>query len=124
MTPSITIRAIECFEVSGIGMLTELQHFFDGLPSDTIVQSTNSHKKWRVTKRIFFNHTHGKQKVFANETPANLHFSFDRAANIEALAQAILDKEADNIYQYVLKPIGHTSKPPVGDTMELVTSEQ
>lgn len=52
------------------------------------------------------------------------HFSFQSPVqeNIEKFKSDIADKETKGIYQYSIAPIGHESKPKIGDVLEVEPS--
>jgi hypothetical protein len=66
-----------------------------------------------------FNHTWQEQKVFPNEEPAYSHFAFRTVENAADSKKAILDREAQQIYQYTLQPVGHADKPREGEVLKI-----
>ncbi len=46
------IKIIECFNITGIGLLTELQHNENGISPDTEIIDLKTETKWTITKRV------------------------------------------------------------------------
>lgn len=111
------IQVVDSWETTAFGVIAELHHDFDGLASGTIIRSTTKEKEWRVKKRILFYHTFDRQKKFSNELTTYIHASFDSLEKQVISSKNILDKEEQNIFQYQLQQIGHSSKPDVGDVL-------
>lgn len=121
MTNPQTIQVVDSWNTTAFGVIAELQHAFKGLANGIIIKSTTVDKEWRVKKRVLFYHTLDRQKKFAIEATTNIHSSFDSIEKKFQSTKKILDKEAQNVFQYQLHPVGHSSKPDVGDILILVT---
>ena len=117
MTNPQTIQVFDSWQTTAFGVIAELHNDFDGLASGTIIKSTTRDKEWRVKKRILFYHTFDRQKTFSNELTTYVHASFDSIEKQVISSKNILDKEEQNVFQYQLQPIGHSSKPDVGDIL-------
>jgi len=46
------IKIIECFNISRLGLMTELQHFENGIPPGTQIIDLNTEESWIVKKRV------------------------------------------------------------------------
>jgi len=46
------VKIIECFNITGIGLLTELQHNENGIAPDTEIVDLNTETNWTITKRV------------------------------------------------------------------------
>ncbi len=57
--------------------------------------------------------------MFPNEEPAYAHFSFRSVEDAIHSKEAILDREARQIYQYTLQPVGHADKPREGEGLKI-----
>ncbi len=122
MTTAQNIQVIESWNITTLGIIVEIFHNLDGLKNGTIVKSTVTNKEWRIEKRLLFYHILERQIKFPNEITTYIHLSF---ANIEEQiisSKNILDKEAQNIFQYQLQPIEHNSKPNIDDILKLVVN--
>jgi hypothetical protein len=105
------IQVINCWDLNSIGIIAELRHECDGLHYGLIMKSLKSGNEWRIMKRILYNHIFDKQKVFPNEITTVSILNFASIDKQIISAKIILDKEADNIFQYHIQPIGHILKP-------------
>jgi hypothetical protein len=123
MTNPQTIHVIDSWDTTAFGVIAELQHDFEGLASGTIIKSTTTDKEWRVKKRVLFYHTFDRQKKFENEVTTYVHASFESIEKQILSSKNILDKEEQKVFQYQLHPIGHSSKPNVGDILKPVVIE-
>jgi hypothetical protein len=117
MTTSKIIQIIDSWATSAFGVIAELQHNFKGLTSGTIIKSTTTDKEWRVKKRVLFYHTFDRQKKFVNEVTTYIHARFNSIEKQILSSENILEKEEKNVFQYQLQPLGHSSKPDVGDIL-------
>jgi hypothetical protein len=117
MTSLKTIQIIDSWEITAFGVIAELHHDFDGLKTGIIIKSAMTDKEWRVEKRILFYHTFDRQKKFSNELTTYIRASFNNLEKQAISSKNILDKEEQNVFLYQLQPIGHSSKPDVGDIL-------
>ena len=99
------------FTISGRGIIVELQHFQQGLEKGTLLTSEQSGLSWEVKARIHFDHAEGKQLIYENESTEWILLKFNKLAERNKSLEVIQTKEADHIFQYLLKPVGHTEKP-------------
>ena len=124
MTNTQIIQVIDSWDLTLRGIIAELRHQLDGLPTDSVIKSQTTYKEWKVKNRILFHHTLSKQKRFPNEITTLTHSSFGSVDNMLASEMKILEGEKQNIFQYHLQPLGHNSKPVVGDTLIPLTSQK
>jgi hypothetical protein len=111
---------VTSYNITGRGVIADIQHVRQGLPPGTELYSQESGKEWRVKNRLLFSHTDQEQQVFPNEEPAYAHFSFRSVEDAFNPKKAILDREAQQIYQYTLQPVGHADKPPEGEVLTII----
>jgi hypothetical protein len=117
MTNQHKALAVDSFNITGMGIVVYLQHSYQGLPTGTELLCTESGRIWRVKSRLLFDHA--EQEVFPNETPAHVHFSFSSIDKLLHSKKAILDGEAQKIYQYILEPVHHADKPRAGQALTI-----
>jgi len=122
MTNPQTIEVIDSWELTSRGIIADLRHQLDGLPTGSIMKSQTTDKEWRVKNRILFHHTLNRQKKFPSEITAYTYSSFGSVDNMLASEKIILEREKQNIFQYQLQAVEHNSKPVVGDTLLLLTT--
>jgi hypothetical protein len=106
---------LKSFDITGRGIIAEIQHNRHGLPPGTELQSRINCRIWKIKHRLLFNHTYDEQRLFDNEETAYSHFAFRSLENREKSGTDILNKEAEGIYQYSLEPQGHGEKPEEGE---------
>jgi hypothetical protein len=124
MTNPQAIEVIDSWDLTSRGIIADLQHQLDGLPTGSIIKSQTTDKEWRVNNRILFHHTLDRQKKFPNEITTYTHSSFGSVDNMLASEKKILEREKQNIFQYQLQSVGHNSKPVIGDTLLLLTTNK
>ncbi len=44
------VTIVECFNISRVGLMTELQHFENGIPPETQIIDVNTKESWIVLK--------------------------------------------------------------------------
>jgi len=98
MTNSPFIEVIESFDLTTLGIIAELRHFYFGLPEGTRLKSETHDKEWMVKRRILFYHTMVNQKKFKGESITHSHLKFETLEDRLASANHILGKENDHIY--------------------------
>ena len=110
---------VKSFNITGRGIIVEIQHKRQGLPPGTELQSQTKGQIWRVKYRLFFNHTLDEHRLFGNEETSYSHFSFRSLESRHRSRTDILSKEAEGIYQYSLEPEGHKEKPEEGEKLKI-----
>jgi hypothetical protein len=102
---------LESFSVAGRGVLVEMQHSENGLKQGTILHSIHSGLSWEIKSRVLFDHVMAAQKIFVNETISFMLLKFASTDKREESINNIKQKEASNIFQYMISPLGHEQKP-------------
>ncbi len=113
------VLILKSFDITGRGIIAEIQHNRQGLPPGTELQSRINGRIWKVKHRLVFNHIYNKHRLFDNEEIGYSHFAFRSPENREKSGTDILNKEAEGIYQYSLEPEGHSEKPEEGEKLEI-----
>lgn len=118
-----TIKILDSFQIQGRGILTELQHFENGLTPSTHVFDKNGNS-WLVKSRVFS----GNLMIFDEEVV------FDNEISTEHISKVISDEEkrredarieqgkrAQGIYWYLLVSTDkkQKEKPEPGSVLEI-----
>ncbi len=101
----------------GRGIVLELQHTLLGLQQGTILIAKSSNLKWKISARILFNHAVHQQKHFKCESVEYSLFSFSSLEKRNKSIQAIVNKENQGIFQYMIESIEHGNKPEDGEVL-------
>jgi len=117
-----SVKIIECYTITGRGLLTEIQHSLDGLPPNTILMDPSSKQAWAVKKRVLSGllMMADSEIVFDCETEfEHLSFAFKTEAERDKAFHNELEKRKQNIYGYLLTPtMDHSNvKPEPGSTL-------
>ena len=120
-----TLKIIECFNITGIGFMTEVQHFEQGIPPNTKIIHPKSRECWIVKKRVLSGLllVDNSETYFECETEVeHISHSFRLPELREKAIQEELKKRSNNIYWYLLSPEIRTQKekPGVGDIFEIL----
>jgi hypothetical protein len=113
------LKILECWNITGRGIIAELQYNGKGLPEGTILKSSQKNIQWKIKNRLLFNHTLDKQKRFPNEKEIIMRFHFRPIENLEKSEKDIQNKEEKGIYQYEIEGIGHDQKPEKNEQLEI-----
>ncbi|MBX2905981.1 MAG: hypothetical protein KF744_08090 [Taibaiella sp.] len=116
------IEVIDCWLITNVGVIAELRHQLSGLADGVVLRSPESGKEWCVKYRILHNHTGERQKKFPGESTNYMWPAFSSFTQMEHSAEAILKREEQNIYEYLIEGIGHLSKPENGEVLSLQTA--
>ena len=119
-----TAKAIckESFTIPERGIILELMHSEQGLKQGTILHSSEKTKlEWELKNRIIFDHITDIQIVFENEFANFMLLRFASEEQRQASRDKIIENEKNNIFQYLIKPIGHQHKPEEGEYL-MITS--
>ncbi|KAB1153367.1 hypothetical protein F7018_17010 [Tenacibaculum aiptasiae] len=118
------VRVIECFEIPGLGLLTELQHIENGIPPNSQIIDLETNESWIVKKRVY----HGililneLEKYFECET-ASIHIDsvFQKQLDREIAIEKELAKREKGIYYYLLAPENkrQRKKPKTGIELKI-----
>lgn len=107
------------FKITGRGIILELKHTQKGLAKATKLISENTDKVWKVKARILFDHAVEEQKIFETESTEYALVRFESPEKRQESIDAIKERESQNIYQYLVEPIGHEDKPKQGEKLNL-----
>lgn len=103
------------FNITGRGVVLELKHWENGLPKETELTSQKSGLKWKVVARVLFDHAVQEQQIFESESSEYMLLRFDNQEKEVQSINEIKEREAQNVYLYLLKPVGHDGKPEEGE---------
>ena len=118
------LKIIECFDVSGMGLITEIQHNENGIPPKSQIFDETTGESWEVKKRIF----NGLLLISNNEilfdcetevTHVSSNFKNDRDRENQIVLE--MKRRENGIYWYLLNPTIRNSnlKPSVGKIMRI-----
>lgn len=119
-----TIKVVDSWSITSVEIIAELKHNLNGLESGSIIKSQLRDLEWKIEKRILFYHVIEKQKKFPNEITTYIHSVFESAEKQIASTKDILEKEEENIFQYRLQALGHSSKPQKGEILIPVVTKR
>jgi hypothetical protein len=108
------------FLITGRGIILELMHTEDGLGQGTLLESHITDRSWVVKARILFDHAEEYQKKFNSEMTEFMLLKFKIIEEREKSIKNILMKEKNNIYQYLVSPIGHEMKPENNERLKII----
>ncbi len=111
------VKIIECFNITGIGLITELQHNENGIPPNSKIVDLATDKVWIIKKRVY----HGilildeSEKFFECETESmHLDAVFCTPEKREIAVEKERDKRMKGIYSYLIKPeTNHNKKKQI-----------
>jgi hypothetical protein len=123
------VEIIECFNITGVGFLTELQHNENGIQPNTKLIDETTNETWIVKKRVH----HGilildeSEKYFECETESmHVDSVFKNQSERQLAVAKELDKRKNGIYLYLIKPEKkkQKSKPQIGTELKIKTTPQ
>ena len=123
------VEIIECFNITGVGLLTELQHNENGIQPNTKLIDETTNETWIVKKRVH----HGilildkSEKYFECETESmHVDSVFKNQSERQLAVDKELDKRKNGIYLYLIKPEKkkQKSKPEIGIELKIKTTPQ
>jgi hypothetical protein len=118
------VKIVECFNITGLGLLTELQHYENGIPPNTQIIDSNTDETWIVKKRVH----HGilildkSEKYFECETESmHVDSVFKTQSERKIAVDKELDKRKNSVYMYLIKPEKkkQKSKPEIGTELKI-----
>lgn len=119
------IKIIDCFDIKGLGLITEIQHNENGIPPNTLLVNTETNESWNVKKRVVSGVLligNDREVYFDCET-AYTHesLSFKSPKEQEIAIQKELERRKNGIYWYLLKPKHkhQTVKPTQGSFLKI-----
>ncbi len=124
------VTIVECFNISRLGLMTELQHFENGIPTGTQITDMNTEESWVVKKRVLSGTllvANDSEKYFDCETEyTHVSSVFSTLEDREVAIQKELEKRKNGIYWYLLKPENKKQKvkPEIGTELKIKTTPQ
>lgn len=120
------IKIIDCFNITRIGLLTEIQHYENGIPPNTEIIDLNTEESWIVKKRIFSGTLLiAKNEVFFDCETSSEHFStvFKTIEDRQIAVEKELEKRKSGIYWYLLTPStkNQKMKPDNGSELKIIS---
>ncbi len=118
------VKIIQCFNITGLGFLTELQHNENGIPPNTQLFDVETNETWIVKKRVF----HGilildkSEKYFDSETESiHVDSVFKAQSERKIAVEKELAKRKKGIYSYLIKPENKKKnlKPEIGTELKI-----
>lgn len=120
MVETQTAKIISCFNISGKGIVAEIQHNLNGLPFETILKDLNSDKFWIVRERVYQGllQVHDKEIYFDCETKfSHISNRFTNKTDEMDFINKESEKRNNRIYWYFLKPNIKDNKPYIGQEL-------
>lgn len=111
------------FNITGLGIVVELQHAQLGLKKGTVLTSEQSGLSWEVKARVLLDHAVDEQRVFDSEAVEFMLLKFSTIEKKEESVKKVITRESQNIFQYYLKPIEHVSKPAENEKLSISNSD-
>ncbi len=101
------VKIVECYNITGVGILTELQHSVNGIPPNTEITDSTSDETWIIKKRVH----HGilildkSEKYFECETESmHVDSVFKTLTERKIAVEKELNKRKNGVYMYLIKP--------------------
>jgi len=85
------------FNISGRGIVLELQHYEQGLKQGTILRSKEGYN-WKVLVRVLFDHVAGEHQGFIKEHIDFMLIRFNCEKEEQESIKQITEKDKDHIY--------------------------
>ncbi|WP_426430076.1 hypothetical protein ACPX19_11115 [Winogradskyella sp. HB-48] len=123
------VKVVECFNITGLGLLIELKHNLNGIPPNTEIIDCTTNEIWIVKKRVH----HGilildkSEKYFECETESMHVDSFFKTLSERKIAvEKEIDKRNNGVYTYLIKPEKKKQKvkPEIGTKLKIKTTPQ
>jgi hypothetical protein len=123
------VKIIECFNITGIGLLTELHHNENGIPPDTEIIDLKTESKWIITKRVLSGTLliADSEIMFDCETKLeHIRHSYKTQKDREVAVEKELERRKNGIYWYLIKPMDKKQnlKPEIGTELKIKTTPQ
>jgi len=112
MDSKIKFRVSNSQVIQSLGIITELENVSNGIPENGVLKSISSNLFWEVKNRIIES---SSEKRFESEKELNVHINTNNRIN--DLSSIVQQREEKNIRLYLLKPIGHNSKPKINEDL-------
>ncbi|WP_157811725.1 hypothetical protein [Tenacibaculum sp. SZ-18] len=123
------VKIVECYIITGVGILIELQHRENGIPPNTEIIDSTSNETWIIKKRVH----NGilildkSEKYFECETESmHVDSVFNTLTERRIGVETELDKRRNGIYMYLIKPKKKKQKlkPEIGTELKIKTTSQ
>jgi len=123
------VKVIECFNITGFGILTELQHNENGIPPNTEIIESETGEFWIIKKRVLSGILliADSETMFDCETESeHISHRFKNINEREIAIEKELERRKNGIYWYLLKPLNkkQQSKPKIGAELKIKTTPQ
>jgi uncharacterized protein (DUF2344 family) len=118
------VKIMECFNITEIGLLTEIQHRENGIPPDTEIIDLKTESKWIITKRVLLGTLliTDAEILFDCETKSEkITHSFKTQKDRESAIEKELERRKNGIYWYLIKPVDKKQqvKPEIGTELKI-----
>ena len=126
---SNSIKILECFNIPGFGIITELQHNENGIPPNTEIVKSETGESWIIKRRVLSGIllVEDLETIFDCETESE-HISnrYKTAEELKIAVEKELEKRKNKIYWYLLKPKNKKQKvkPEIGTELRIKTTPQ
>jgi len=119
-----SIKIIECFHITGRGLLTEIQHSENGIPPNTKLINSESGDSWTVKKRVLSDNLMivDSEAFFDCETEfESISQSYKTETDRQLAVGKELNRRKEGIYWYVLVPenSNQQTKPKIGSLLKI-----
>ncbi|PZX37820.1 hypothetical protein LX97_02915 [Nonlabens dokdonensis] len=114
-----TIKILDTWNISGFGIIAEVENIHDGLSKGTILKSQETELTWIVESRIIETLAIDKLTRFPNETETPIHLNFKTVSNLDKTKEKIVERNQNRIFQYHLKANEHNIKPKTGERLSI-----
>lgn len=126
---SNSIKIIACFDITGRGLLTELQHSKSGIPPNATLTNPDTEESWIVKKRVLSDTllVAGVETFFDCEIEfEQISHSYENENDRQIAVDRELEKRKRGIYWYLLIPKNRKqrTKPELGSILKLKTAPQ
>ncbi|PTX58392.1 hypothetical protein C8N46_11437 [Kordia periserrulae] len=111
------IKILDSWNISGFGIIAEVENVQDGIPKGTILKSQESELTWIVKSRIVETLAIDELTRFPNETETPIHLNLKNVSSMEKTKERIVEKNLNRIFQYHLEPNKHNEKPKSGEKL-------
>ena len=115
------VLILESFKITDEKIIAIIQHYKNGLPKGTRLLSKDNFI-WEVAQRVISNIGSTEHILFPDEEIVTAFFQI-RNSEVDGQAgirQKIVERERNNIFEYIVKPIGHNTKPATNEILELI----
>ena len=99
-----SIKIIDCFIISGLGIIAEIQHFKNGIAPNTEVFNLETGVYWVIKKRVFSGIliASNSEKYFDCETESmHVDFSFNTLKQRESMINNEIEKKEKKVFIYI-----------------------